>query len=71
LKNLLLQQKIDIFKQKIEPKICSNLPHAFWHRKKHIVQLPYEKYFKEKKYSNKSKTNSYEPRIIRKFKKGN
>ena len=28
--------------------VCSDVPYAFWHRKKHIVDLPYVKDFDEK-----------------------
>ena len=32
----------------IESTICFDLPYAFWDRKKHIVDLPYEKDIREK-----------------------
>ena len=41
----ILNNKIKLFRQKIETEICSNLPTAFWHRHRHIVQLRYEFYF--------------------------
>jgi len=41
--------------QHIQLTICSNLPHAFWNRKKHIVDLPYEKYFREKQIPTKAR----------------
>ena len=41
----ILNHKIKVFRQQIETKICSNLPTAFWHRHRHIAQLPYEKNF--------------------------
>ena len=44
----ILNQKIEVFRQQIETEICSNLPTAFWHRRRHIVQLPYEKDFNER-----------------------
>ena len=44
----ILNQKIEVFRQQIEIEICSNLPTAFWHRRRHIVQLPYEKDFNER-----------------------
>ena len=34
--------------QYIQSTICSDLPRAFWNQKKHIVDLPYEKDFREK-----------------------
>jgi hypothetical protein len=50
----LLQSKIVAFQNKIIDFVCSDLPNAFWHRKKHIVSLPYVKYFSEKKIPNKA-----------------
>ena len=44
----ILNQKIEVFRQQIEIEICSNLPTAFWRRRRHIVQLPYEKDFNER-----------------------
>ena len=44
----ILNHKIEVFRQQIETEICSNLPTAFWHRRRHIVQLPYEKDFNER-----------------------
>jgi hypothetical protein len=48
LKDPLLQQKIKKFQEKIELEICANIPNAFWHRKNHVVHLPYESNFDEK-----------------------
>ena len=36
--------------------VCSDVPNAFWHRKKHIVDLPYIKDFNEKKLIRNSKS---------------
>lgn len=47
------KQKIELFKQQIETGICYAFPTAFWHRKPHIVQLPYEKDFNERKIPTK------------------
>ena len=44
----ILNHKIEVFRQQIETKFCSNLPTTFWHRRRHIVQLPYEKDFNER-----------------------
>ena len=52
----ILNHKIKVFRQQIEIKICSNLPSAFWHRQRHIVQLPYEKDFIEKQIPTKART---------------
>jgi hypothetical protein len=37
LKDLLLQQKIKKFQDKIESEICANILYDFWHRKNHVV----------------------------------
>ena len=42
------QDAIEKFKNKIIGEICSNIPNAFWHRKQHEVELPYEPSFSEK-----------------------
>ena len=34
--------------------VCSDIPNAFWHRKKHIVDLPYVKDFNEKNIPTKA-----------------
>jgi hypothetical protein len=44
----LLQSKVVAFQNKIIDSVCSDLPNAFWHRKKHIVSLPYVKDFSER-----------------------
>ena len=51
----ILNHKIDVFRQQIETEICSNLPIAFWHRRRHIVQLPYEKDFNERQIPTKAR----------------
>ena len=48
LQNPSIQQKILDLEQVIKRKICSDLPNAFWERKKHIISLPYEKDFDER-----------------------
>ena len=35
--------------------VCSNIPNAFWHRKKHIVNLPYVRGFDEKSIPTKAR----------------
>ena len=51
----ILNHKIDVFKKQIEIEICSNLPTTFWHRHRHIVQLPYEKDFNERQIPTKAR----------------
>jgi hypothetical protein len=43
LSQLILQQRIKLFEERIRNEVCSDLPTAFWHRKKHTVNLPYIK----------------------------
>ena len=51
----ILNHKTKVFKQQIETEICSNLPTAFWHRHKHIAQLPYEKNFNKRQIPTKAR----------------
>ncbi|GAV69326.1 LOW QUALITY PROTEIN: zf-CCHC domain-containing protein/MP domain-containing protein, partial [Cephalotus follicularis] len=53
----LFQQKIIklILKNNIIKNLCSDLPDAFWHRKRHMVSLPYEKDFTEQNIPTKSR----------------
>ena len=55
LSNKLLQSKINNFHKILINDICSNIPNAFWHRKKHIVNLPYDKDFNEKNIYSKAR----------------
>ncbi|KAG2716174.1 hypothetical protein I3760_03G111600 [Carya illinoinensis] len=43
----LLRSKIEDFQKTLISEICSEIPNAFWHRKKHVVSLPYVKDFSE------------------------
>ena len=56
--NKLLQSKIDNFQKMLIDNVCSDVPNAFWHRKKHIVDLPYVKDFNIKKYPHQSSSYS-------------
>ena len=49
------QDAIEKFKNKIVGEICSYIPNAFWHRKQHEVELPYEPDFSEKNIPIKAK----------------
>ncbi|GAV86787.1 hypothetical protein CFOL_v3_30213, partial [Cephalotus follicularis] len=40
-----IKEKINSLKHNIINNICSYLPDAFWHRKRYMVSLPYEKDF--------------------------
>ena len=55
LTNPILNHKIKVFRQQIETEFCTNLLIAFWHRHRHIVQLPYEKDFNERQIPTKAR----------------
>ncbi|GAV84746.1 hypothetical protein CFOL_v3_28188 [Cephalotus follicularis] len=42
-----IKEKINSLKNNIINNFCSNFPDTFWHRKRHMVSLPYEKDFTE------------------------
>jgi hypothetical protein len=46
--------KIKALEEKFIKEICSDLPSAFWHRKKHVVTLPYISGFSEDKIPTKA-----------------
>jgi hypothetical protein len=50
-----LQQRIQLFEDRIKSEVCSDLPITFWHRKKHMVSLPYIKDFDERKITTKAR----------------
>jgi len=50
-----VKEKIQSLLKHIQSTIYSNLPNAFWNRKRHIVDLPYEKDFKEKQIPTKAR----------------
>ena len=54
LSNKLLQSKIDNFHKVLINDVCFDIPNAFWHRKKHIVNLPCVKDFNEKNIPTKA-----------------
>ncbi|XP_028059089.1 uncharacterized protein LOC114262873 [Camellia sinensis] len=49
------QQKIKLLEKEFQNEICSDVPNAFWDRKKHLVALPYEPTFDEKKIPTKAR----------------
>ncbi|KAL4613896.1 hypothetical protein ACB092_07G015000, partial [Castanea dentata] len=55
LSDKLLQSKIVNFQKILISDVCSEIPNAFWHRKKHIVNLPYAKDFNEKNIPTKAR----------------
>ena len=48
-----LQLKIFNLEKVFKEKVCSDLPNAFWERKRHIISLPYEPGFDEKIFQQK------------------
>jgi len=51
----ILQQRIQLFEDRIKNEVCSDVPTAFWHRKKHTVNLPYIKDFDEGRITTKAR----------------
>ena len=49
-----IQAEIRKFEEKLKQEVCSNLPTAFWHRKRHQVTLLYVKDFNEKDIPTKA-----------------
>ncbi|BBN67532.1 Excinuclease ABC, C subunit [Prunus dulcis] len=49
------QKQVHDFETKLIIDICSDLPNAFWSRKRHIVSLPYAKTFSEKNIPTKAR----------------
>ncbi|KAL4603713.1 hypothetical protein ACB092_10G143700 [Castanea dentata] len=50
-----LQEEIRKFEEKLKQEVCSDLPTAFWHRKRHEIALPYVKDFNEKDIPTKAR----------------
>ena len=55
LKEFSIQNRIKEIQIKIENKICSSLPNAFWNRKKHVVNLLYSREFNALNIPTKAK----------------
>ncbi|GAV79402.1 hypothetical protein CFOL_v3_22867, partial [Cephalotus follicularis] len=49
------RKKINSLKNNIINNLCSNILDAFWHRKSHVVSLPYEKDFTEQNIPTKAR----------------
>ena len=54
LQNDFVKKKIFDFKALIEKEICADLPFAFWNRKQHLIDLPYESSFDKKQIPTKA-----------------
>ena len=50
-----IKQRITTLEDKFKRDICADIPNAFWERKKHIIELPYEKDFSEKNIPTKAR----------------
>ena len=50
-----MQAAIRKFEEKLKQEVCSDLPTAFWHRRRHEVALPYVKDFQEKDIPTKAR----------------
>jgi len=50
-----VQTKISNLHTRIQNTVCSELPNAFWERKKHMVDLPYEKDFNDRLIPTKAR----------------
>ena len=55
LENKTLMRRIALFEEKLKQEVYSDLFTAFWHRKRHVVSLPYVKNFKEKEIPTKAR----------------
>ena len=65
----ILNRKIEVFKKQIGTKICFNLPIAFWHRHRHIAQLPYEKDLNERQIPTKARPIQLNNELLEHYKK--
>ena len=50
---------------KIKNSICSNLPNAFWDRKRHIVELPYKDNFHDKLIPTKARPSQMNKDVLK------
>ncbi|GAV65762.1 hypothetical protein CFOL_v3_09276, partial [Cephalotus follicularis] len=50
-----VKEKIDSLKNNMINNLCSDLPDASWHRKRHMISLPYGKNFNEQNIPTKTK----------------
>ena len=57
------------FRNKLEKEVYSNLPNAFWHKNKYIINLPYEENFDEKKIPTRARPIQMNKEILEYCKK--
>jgi cysteinyl-tRNA synthetase len=56
--------KVRSLEEKFIKEICSDLPYAFWHRKRHEVTLPYISNFNEDKIPTKARPIQMNSRLL-------
>ncbi|GAV91766.1 hypothetical protein CFOL_v3_35153 [Cephalotus follicularis] len=64
-----IKEKINSLKHNIINNLCSNLPDAFWHMKRHMVSLPYEKDFTEQNIPTKARPIQITYELMKHYKK--
>jgi len=64
-----VKEKFQSLLSHIKSTVYSNLPHAFWDRKKHIVDLPYEKDFREKQIPTKARPIQMNEELLQYYQK--
>ncbi|GAV83855.1 hypothetical protein CFOL_v3_27300, partial [Cephalotus follicularis] len=64
-----IQEKIKSLKNNIINDLGSELPDAFWHRKRHMISLPYEKKFTEQNISTKARPIQMNHELMEHYKK--
>ncbi|GAV85992.1 hypothetical protein CFOL_v3_29426, partial [Cephalotus follicularis] len=66
---LQIKEKIDSLKNNIINNFCSDLPDVFWHKKRHMVSLPYEKDFIKQNILTKTKPIQMTYKLTKHYKK--
>ncbi|GAV92426.1 Peptidase_A3 domain-containing protein, partial [Cephalotus follicularis] len=64
-----IKEKIDSLKNNMINNLCSDLPDASWHRKRHMISLPYEKNFNEKNITTGTRPIQMTYELMERFKK--
>ncbi|XP_059627741.1 uncharacterized protein LOC132270583 [Cornus florida] len=59
-----LQDSIQRFRLRLESQVCSDLQNAFWHRRQHIVELPYQKSFNKKDIPTKARPSQMSQELL-------
>ena len=68
MQNPTVQKKIIDLEESLKRKVCSDLPNAFYERKKHIVSLPYKKDFDERNISTKARPTQMNVELLEYYK---